>query len=92
MLNIGDYNTYIVRITIFLAHGAFKRYSNGLVMNQGGQRVTNVSPNMFGKQQYTANIDIVAVECIEIIMVYSKIQFFEKITIKRSSNCEKSPD
>ena len=35
-------------------------------MNQGGQRVTNLPPNMFGKQQYTANIDIVAVECIEI--------------------------
>ena len=58
-------------------------------MNQGGQRVTNVPPNMFGKQQYTANIDIVAVECIEIIMVYSKILFFEKNHFKKVSELGK---
>ena len=58
-------------------------------MNQGGQRVTHVPPNMFGKQQYTANIDIVAVECIEIIMVYSKILFFEKNHYKKVSKSGK---
>ena len=52
-------------------------------MNQGGQNVNNVPPNMFVKQQYTANIYIVAVECIEIIMVYSKILFFEKNHYKK---------
>ena len=39
-------------------------------MNQEGQRVTNVPPNMFGKQQYTANIDIVAVEYSEVVVTY----------------------
>ena len=58
-------------------------------MNQGGQRVTHVPPNMFGKQQYTANIDIVAVECIEIILVYSKILFFEKSHCKKVSELGK---
>ena len=44
---------------------------------------------MFVKQQYTANINIVAVECIEIIMVYSKIQFFEKSHYKKVSELGK---
>ena len=58
-------------------------------MNQGGQKVNNVPPNMFVKQQYTANIYIVAVECIEIIMVYSKILFFEKNHYKKVSDFQK---
>ena len=61
-------------------------------MNQGGQKVNNVPPNMFVKKQYTANMDIVAVECIEIIMFYSKILFFEKNHYKKVSEFQKSPD
>ena len=58
-------------------------------MNQGGQKVNNVPPNMFVKQQYTANIYIVAVECIEIIMAYSRILFFEKSHYKKVSELGK---
>ena len=44
---------------------------------------------MFVKQQYTANIDIVAVECIEIIMFYSKILLFEKNHYEKVSEFQK---
>ena len=44
---------------------------------------------MFVKQQHTANMDIVAVECIEIIMFYSKILFFEKNHYKKVSEFQK---
>ena len=37
----------------------------------------------------TANIYIVAVECIEIIMAYSRILFFEKSHYKKVSEFEK---
>ena len=87
--DIENYVNYSVRIAILPTYGAFKRCSNGLVMNQGGQKVNNVPPNMFVKQQYTANIYIVAVECIEIIMVYSKILFFEKNHYKKVSEFQK---
>ena len=58
-------------------------------MNQGGQNVNNVPPNMFVKQQYTANTNTVAVECIEVIMFYNKILFFEKNHYKKVSEFQK---